>query len=346
MRTVMKTLAITVLDMSGAARLLKPFYAGRGAILAFHRVLPDDAPVFVPGMAVRVRQLRQTLQYVVKNDLEIIPLDEVPERLRHASRGARRFVAITLDDGFRDNLLHGLPVFRELNAPFTIFPATGFVDRTLGSSLAFTEALLLHTDRIELKDPDGRLLQLACATPEQKTAAYFHMRQYPWRPAAMEETLAAACEAHGLKPSAIMDETFLSWEELALLARDPLATIGVHTVSHASLGGLPEDAAAWEISSARETLRTRLGIAVRHIAYPYGAGAACGEREFRLAREMGFSTGVTTHRGNLHERHQFSLWSLPRHTLSMARHSANERYLRVSLHGIWDSPLNGTLVHR
>ncbi|HEY3416847.1 MAG TPA: polysaccharide deacetylase family protein [Armatimonadota bacterium] len=347
LRTLVKTLAVNLLDMSGTAWLLKPFYAGRGAILAFHRVLPAEVPVFVPANVVRAGQLRGALQYVVGNGLEIIPLDEVPDRLRRSARGSRRFIAITLDDGYRDNLLHALPIFREFSAPFTVYPATGFVDRTVGCWPVFLEALLPRADRIVLEHHgDGRKLQLSCATAREKAAAFGRLRQCGWAGDAVERGLAAACTAHGLTPSRIMDEAFLSWEELGTLARDPLASIGVHTVSHASLGGLPADRAAWEIQTAREQLSTRLGIPIRHIAYPYGSGGACGEREYQLAREMGFSTGVITSRGNLQDRHQFSLWSLPRHTLSMVRHSANERYLRVSLYGVWDSPLNGIWVRR
>jgi peptidoglycan/xylan/chitin deacetylase (PgdA/CDA1 family) len=343
---LMKTLAVSFLDMSGAVRLMRPFYAGRGAILAFHRVLPAGAPVLEAGNVVRTGHLREILQYVVGNGYEIISLDEVPERLRRRPDGSGRFIAITLDDGYRDNLLHALPIFREFKAPFTVFPTTGFVSRTSLYWPALMGALLSHSGRIELKNPDGRVSEYACATPDEKNTLSSRLRQSGWDQSALEQSLAGACVARGLSPARILDETFLSWEELGSLAGCPLVTIGVHTVSHASLAGLPEDRALWEISAARDELRARLGVTVRHVAYPYGSGGACGDREFRLAREMGFLTGVTTHRGNLHGRHQFSLWSLPRHTISMARHSANVRYLRISLDGVWDSPLNGTLVHR
>jgi peptidoglycan/xylan/chitin deacetylase (PgdA/CDA1 family) len=136
-----------------------------------------------------------------------------------------------------------------------------------------------------------------------------------------------------------MERRFLSWDELRTLSRDPLASVGVHTASHLGLAGLAPDKAAEEMSGSRRELEDRLGVAVRHIAYPFGSPGACGDREFRLARDLGFATGYTTLRGNLYARHGNSLWSLPRHTLSMARHSANLRYVRLSLSGVWDTPL-------
>ena len=75
---------------------------------------------------------------------------------------------------------------------------------------------------------------------------------------------------------------------------------------------------------------------VQHIAYPYGSSGECGPREFRLAEEMGFATGVTTERWNLYPEHQHRLFALPRVTISMVPHSASVRFLRVSMYGAWN----------
>jgi peptidoglycan/xylan/chitin deacetylase (PgdA/CDA1 family) len=341
---LMKTLAVNLLDMSGAALLLRPFYGGCGAVLALHRVLPEDVEVFEEGNVVRVEQLREALQFVRKSGSEFVPLDEIPERLR-GSPAARRFVAITLDDGYLDNLTHGLPVFREFNAPFAVFPATGFVNRTSIYDATLTAELLRGADTIVLEHPRKGRVEYPCRTEEEKRTVPGRVG-WGWEPGELIASLRQACEKRGLNVGEILDRHFLSWDQLRTLAQDPLATIGVHTVTHAMLARLPEEQAVFEMSSARRELEQKLKIPVRHIAYPLGSPGACGEREFRLARELDFATGYTTHRGNLHHRHQHTLWSLPRHTLSMVKHSANVRYLRLSLAGIWDSPINGTLVHR
>jgi peptidoglycan/xylan/chitin deacetylase (PgdA/CDA1 family) len=128
--------------------------------------------------------------------------------------------------------------------------------------------------------------------------------------------------------------------------QDPLASVGVHTMSHRMLATLPPNEAEHELSGARAELESKLGVPVRHVAYPYGSPGTCGEREFRMAQQLGFATGCTTKRGNLHARHADTPWSLPRHTLSMVPHAANVRYLRISLFGVWDSPLNSRFLTR
>jgi peptidoglycan/xylan/chitin deacetylase (PgdA/CDA1 family) len=342
---LMKTLAVNLLDITGIGRLLRPFYGGRGAILSFHSVLPDDVPGLQPGNVVRVTQLREALQYLIRSGFELIPLDEVPERLSRNSGVSSRFIAITMDDGYADNVLHGLPLFKEFRAPFTIFATTGFLNRNRVDCPIVLAALLLHSDKIVLEHPSRGVLEYSCRTQDEKLAA-FRLIRSGWSRCDLEQSLVAACDARCLSVSEILDRTFLSWEQLRTLSRDPLATIGVHTVSHRRLAVLTEEQAANEISTAQQELETRLGVRMRHIAYPYGSTGDCGEREFQLARDMGFLTGCTTSRGNLHARHRHALWSLPRHTISMVRHSANVRYLRLSLSGVWDSPLNGTIVCR
>jgi peptidoglycan/xylan/chitin deacetylase (PgdA/CDA1 family) len=332
-----KTLAVNVLDMAGAGFFLRPFLGGRGAVLAFHSVQPEEKPILEFGNVVRAGHLRDILRYATSSGWELISLDNLPERLGRETSGGR-FLAITLDDGYRDNLLHALPVFREFQAPFTVFPATGFLSRSVTYWTGVAEELLLQEESIVLENPTGGSTKCACRTWDEKQQVFDRIADC-WEQPHIVRSLTAACNAAGLIIADIMQRRFLSWEELRSLSQDPLASVGVHTVSHLGLAGLPADQAAEEMSAAKRELEERLGVAVRHIAYPFGSPGACGEREFRLARELGFATGYTTLRGNLYARHRDSLWSLPRHTLSMARHSSNLRYLRLSLSGVWDTPL-------
>ena len=49
---------------------------------------------------------------------------------RRSGGGDPKRIAVTLDDGYRDNAEHALPVFRRHGVPFTIFVCPGFCDRT------------------------------------------------------------------------------------------------------------------------------------------------------------------------------------------------------------------------
>ena len=63
-----------------------------------------------------------------------------------------------------------------------------------------------------------------------------------------------------------------------------------------------------ELLRSRERLEAMTGQPVRHVAYPFGAA---GPREFALAAELGFETGVTTRQDYVRCR-RASLHALPR----------------------------------
>ena len=64
--------------------------------------------------------------------------------------GDARRIAITLDDGFRDNLEHALPVFKRHAAPFTIYVCPGFSDRTAELWWDALERIIAGTDLLSL----------------------------------------------------------------------------------------------------------------------------------------------------------------------------------------------------
>ncbi len=59
----------------------------------------------------------------------VVSMDEAAERLA-AGRTDRPFVALTFDDGYRDNLEWALPIMEREKAPFTIYAVPAFLERT------------------------------------------------------------------------------------------------------------------------------------------------------------------------------------------------------------------------
>ena len=54
----------------------------------------------------------------------VVPLEETLRATTH-----RRLVAITFDDGFRDNLTVALPLLEKFRLPMTLFVTAGFLGR-------------------------------------------------------------------------------------------------------------------------------------------------------------------------------------------------------------------------
>lgn len=65
----------------------------------------------------------------LKANCRVAPLEQM---LDPSLWPGERLAAITFDDGYRDNYVYAYPVLRALELPFTIFPATGFLEQRSG----------------------------------------------------------------------------------------------------------------------------------------------------------------------------------------------------------------------
>jgi len=123
----------------------------------------------------------------------------------------------------------------------------------------------------------------------------------------------------------------LDWRALASLAQHEFATIGAHSVTHARLAKLDRGAARSEIAESRAKIAEKLKIGVRHFCYSVGDPTSAGPRDFALARELGFTSAVTTTPGVL-------VPGLRDAPLSLPRISVNGRHQNV---GAMDVLLSG-----
>ena len=124
------------------------------------------------------------------------------------------------------------------------------------------------------------------------------------------------CAAHGYDLGRQCRDLIMDWQELRLFADEPLCTIGAHTVHHYELTKLPLDEARQEMVQSAEILSAQFGRRPAHFSYPLGGPLSAGEREFDLARELGFRSAVTTRPGGLYAHHAQKPHALPRVSLN------------------------------
>lgn len=92
----------------------------QGAVLTYHRILPDDADVRAvePGMYVRAGTFARHLDWI-RESFTVRTLEEL---VRHpGAEASAPSVALTFDDGWRDNLTVAWPILRRAAVRATIF---------------------------------------------------------------------------------------------------------------------------------------------------------------------------------------------------------------------------------
>src|SRR5687767_11931162 len=112
---------LETLYFSGANVLMRPFVRGIGAIFTLHHVRPPRHDRFQPNRLLGVTPafLEQVVRYLRRRNLDLVSLDEMHHRLV-SGHSPRRFVCITIDDGYRDTLQWAYPILKRYEVPFAI----------------------------------------------------------------------------------------------------------------------------------------------------------------------------------------------------------------------------------
>ena len=326
--------AFKLMAATGADRWSRRFAQGSGVILMLHQVRPRQVRGFAPNALLEITPefLDAALGLVRAEGYDIVSLDEALLRLQNPKR-ARFFVALTFDDGYRDNVEHAWPVLAKHGAPWTLFVTPGFADRTARLWWVELEEAIRALPRLDLALPDGRFTANA-ATDAEKVRAfdqlYWRLRNGP--EAILLSTISDLTAQAGIESAALVERECLPWETLRALSGAPDVTIGAHTMSHPRLAKLDAEAARREIVDSKTRLEAELGLPIRHFAYPVGDPTSAGLRDFALAQEAGFVSAVTTRPGHLAPEHAAHLHALPRVSLNGLHQ--NEPALRALLSGL------------
>lgn len=326
--------AFKAIALTGADRWGRGLAQGRGAVLMLHHVRPARSSGFQPNRLLEITSgfLDRTIRLIRAEGYDIVPLDEVPARLADPRPG-RFFVALSFDDGYRDNLDHAWPVLARHQVPWTLFVTPGFAERTARLWWLELEEAIRALPQVALDLPDGRFSAPAGTDAEKQKAfdqLYWRLRKGP--EASLLSAIADLSRQAGVDPVALVERECLPLETLRALAGAPGVTIGAHTMSHPMLAKHPENVARREIVASKAWLEEKLGLSIRHFAYPVGDPGSAGPREFALAKEAGFASAVTTRPGHLFPEHAEHLYALPRVSLNGLHQ--NEAALRALLSGL------------
>ncbi len=260
-------------------------------ILTFHRVNDENDP-FLPAISTAVFAAR--IAYIARH-YRVLTVEDLVERVRQGTV-PRNALALTFDDGYRDNLSHAAPILAQHGLPATIFLATGYIgtpdvpwfDHV---ALAFklsrrSEVTLPGCEPQRLKTEGDRLAGL------DRAISWLKILPDEKRRRAIERLVTDLNPRGPDRPKRFM----LTWEEVDAL-RGLGFSVGAHTVTHPILSRVTPEQAREEIQGSKDTIERALGVTVRAFAYPNGGPEDYSPTTVRLVQECGFRCAVSTRRG-------------------------------------------------
>lgn len=209
------------------------------SVVVYHTI--SSPPAALPSsIDVAPEKFESHLRWLARRRDRVETLD----RLLSIAETERR-IAITFDDGYRDNLTIALPLLEKYELPATIFVVAGFIG----------------------------------------------------------------------------NDDFLTKEDLKILGKHPLVTIGSHGLTHPHFPRLTDEEARFELVESKRILEDAIGRTVDLLAWSYGD---CNSRLERLSAECGYRAAWSVWNGwnTAHSRWRVPLGrndNLPRFVAKISR---------------------------
>ena len=234
----------------------------RPIILCYHRI-SDTAIIDINKLSVSPKNFRSHLVFLSQNK-KFVSLQEIVEA------PSPNTVALTFDDGYRDNYSTAANILSDLNIPASFFLATRFLENStnyypssFNSIWNFCKSHRLIPDTIKDSPIEELILN--------ETNYFKALRKLSAnRPNALWDLAKILDTAQrDLGP---VDELELpmSLSEIASLVSSDLFSIGPHTATHPRMSSIPIDDAISDFAESITTVMGWGGTKSQYFPYPFG----------------------------------------------------------------------------
>jgi len=259
-------------------------------IPCYHRFSEKKEIIPSTPRCIAINSFREQIEFLCRN-FEVIPLSIIAKCIHNREPFPKNSIAITIDDGYKDNYLLAYPVLKEYGVPATIFVTTSYIDgkqtpweAKVSFAIAHTslkELVLEGIGKFHLQGEKRRYIARKLIIDRLKNVS-------EKRKNLLIDKLIKIC---GVEiPPDLGKELMLSWDEIREMSENGIE-FGAHTVHHPELTNIPLKEAKWEIEESKRELEEGLGKPVISFAYPSGV---YNNKIFQLVKNAGFLCAVTT----------------------------------------------------
>jgi len=227
----------------------------------------------------QLKYFKRHFNIVAGEELEALVSGKTPLKHTH--------IAITFDDGYRNDYTTSFPVLKANECAGTFFLVPSYVGT---STIPWWDEIAFlvrnsSSSEIVFQTPVPATISLA---GNREYAIHEILRHYKRRDNHdTEQFMNELREQSGCTLPAV-GRRFITWEE----AREMQAagmSIGSHTQTHGILGQMTPEAQEWELRESRKNIESNLGQPVRSLAYPVGIRGAFTDATEAIANRLGYA---------------------------------------------------------
>jgi len=252
------------------------------AVLLYHRICPESDSWSLKPLT--PEKFERQIEYFY-NEFDIIAIEQLIEFLNHREPLPKKAVAITFDDGYKDNYDYAYPILKKYRAPATIFLTTGHI----GTGKLFWWDMVRYmisqttSDKLDLGYLGKYKLYKNSNDFNSASIIIEKLKRIPYNQ--KRHILEMMAQVLGVNiPIDAGKKLILSWEEIIEMSRNRI-TFGAHTVNHPELINMPLNEAKSEILQSKKDIERKIGAPVSLFSFPNGDSSP---ELINFIKEVGF----------------------------------------------------------
>ena len=274
-----------------------------GAILVYHKIVKKGSNNYLYKNSSThhdVREFENEMEFISKW-FNVVSMDELTDHIKKKLPFSKPTLAITFDDGYRDNYTIAFPILKKYGLPATIYLTAGLIGTCNKPWVDEIQYALLNTKEKSFLFPEllgDEVVDISSMEKKRiiniKIVGYLKRIKNKKRLQLIEDFFKILKVKKN--EDKYKERDMLNWEEVEEMASYGI-TLGAHTVSHPILTEISLDVAKQEIIQSKHIIEKKLGFKVKHFAIPNGGVYDFSEDLKKFCIQSEFETIVTTEYG-------------------------------------------------
>lgn len=263
-------------------------------ILLYHLVFPDSIPkgTWNAGLVLRMSRFERQILWLNKR-YQILKLDDYAALYRQSPELLKGKLAITFDDGYRSVVDLVVPFFESQQIPATFFCTTRHFERNDLLWFVYINALCSEKSYDKIRF-EGRDYQLDSRKPALETwRMLIRKARESGDPIGFASDLA---QKYPLPPQVMRKYEGVTEEQLLMIAKSDVLSLGGHTHNHPYLDQLSLDAQIEEMVKNKQRLEELSQTRVSLFAY---TGGVYNLDSLKAVRSVGYDAAFAVNPRNL-----------------------------------------------
>ena len=244
-------------------------------ILLYHGVT-DNIPKGVENFSkkhIDIASFEEQMIYL-REKSNLMSMDEVIYYKKNNWELPQKAVAVTFDDGFKNNYTKAASILEEHSIPTTFYISAGMINTDLMFWVDIIEDCINRSEKEKLSIHLEKEKKFNLITKEQKINAINEIKRF-CKNASVEiknNIVEQLIDISEVLPKNDISENYqvMSWKEVNVLADNKLFSIGGHTLYHDIMAAQKRDKMRLDISTTISLLNFNLNQKTLHYSYPEG----------------------------------------------------------------------------